>query len=461
MADQVSRRDFFNQLGVVVGAATLGATGYVAAPHPAQAAEPPKGKIPDKPLKFGHMTFFSGPAAVLGEPSYKGHILAAEEINAEGGFLGKRKIETITADEAAGTDANVKELRRMKLSAGIDFFTGIISGGNTPALGPIVEELGVPTIFTDGCVDVLFEKIVPKPKYILARISNLQSADGVTCAVAAAQAWPEVRRIAHLHPDYAYGRHAFDHFNVALGKLLPNIQVVSEGWPKLGDREFTAHITKIIAAKPDLLVSGLWGGDYVTFYKQALRFGLFDKMKFASTIAFGVAPHALGKDHPEGIVAGVHANYHFTYPSGNAWPLNKQFVEGFYKRWKEYPNYQAEGAYTALYLLKAAVQKANTLTGGWPDIEAIISSLEGLVMAAPAGYVFVRPDNHQVYKDAVTGFSKNLPEYPFPVWDPGRVITIPIRRITAPPGWPNPGQGHTDPTATYNWIKETWPKLSA
>jgi branched-chain amino acid transport system substrate-binding protein len=87
------------------------------------------------------MTFFTGPAAVLGEPSYKGHILAAEEINAQGGFLGKRKIETITADEAAGTDANVKELRRMKLSANIDFFTGIISSGNTPALGPVAEEL--------------------------------------------------------------------------------------------------------------------------------------------------------------------------------------------------------------------------------------------------------------------------------------------------------------------------------
>jgi branched-chain amino acid transport system substrate-binding protein len=59
-------------------------------------------------------------------------MLAAEEINAEGGLLGKRKIETITADEAAGTDANVKELRRMKLSEGIDLFTGVISSGPRP-----------------------------------------------------------------------------------------------------------------------------------------------------------------------------------------------------------------------------------------------------------------------------------------------------------------------------------------
>src|SRR5213593_2136117 len=92
---------------------------------------------------------------------------------------------------------------------------------------------------------------------------------------------------------------------------------LSEAWPKLGTTDFTAHITKTISAKPDLLVASVWGGDYVAFYKQALQYGLFDKMKFASTIAFGIAPHAIGKDHPEGVIAGVHSNYHFTYPSGD------------------------------------------------------------------------------------------------------------------------------------------------
>ena len=116
MMSQVSRRDFLNTLGVTMGAAALSAAGPAAGPTQAEAAEAPKGRIPDKPLKFGHMTFLSGPGAVLGAASLKGHTLAAEEINAAGGFLGKRKIETIVADEAAGTDACVKELRRMKAS---------------------------------------------------------------------------------------------------------------------------------------------------------------------------------------------------------------------------------------------------------------------------------------------------------------------------------------------------------
>jgi branched-chain amino acid transport system substrate-binding protein len=269
MAKEVSRREFFSQLGATVGGAALAASGAsLLSPEEARAQQQPKGNIPDKPYKVGHMTFFTGPAAVLGEPMYKGHILAAEEINAQGGLLGKRKIETLKADEAAGTDANVKEMRRLKLSENVDLFTGITSSGNTPALGPVAEELKLLTVFVDGCTDFLFDKAVPNPHYIF-RITNIQSADGTTAAIATAMTWPKVRTIAHINPDYAYGRNAFDHFSVSIKKLIPGTKVVYEGWPKLGTTDFTSHITNTIAKKPDLLFSSVWGGDYVAL-QQAL-----------------------------------------------------------------------------------------------------------------------------------------------------------------------------------------------
>src|SRR5262249_11909202 len=208
----------------------------------------------------------------------------------------------------------------------IDFFCGITSSGNTPALGPVAEELKVLTIFVDGCTDFLFDKAVPNPHYIF-RITNIQSADGATAAIAAAKTWPEVKRIAHIHPDYSYGRNAYDHYSIVTKKLLPKAENVSEAWPKLGTTDFSSHITKTIAAKPDLLFSSVWGGDYVAMYKQALQYDMYKKMKVATTLAFGVAPHALGTDHPEGIVAGVHSNYHFLYPPGNRSPLDTQFAQ--------------------------------------------------------------------------------------------------------------------------------------
>ena len=264
------------------------------------------------------------------------------------------------------------------------------------------------------------------------------------CSAVAVANTEEVRKVGDIHPDYAFGRWFIAHFNVALEKLLPGVQVVAEGWPKLGERDFSTHITKVMGAKPDLLVTALWGADYVSFYKQALRFGLFDRMKVCGSIAFGCVPHALGKDHPEGILAGAHSNYHFTHPIGNRWPLNKQFVERYYKRWKEYPNLEAEAAYTGMYFLKTAIERANKLVGGWPDTDAIIGQLEGLSIAAPSGYVSIRREDHRAFKDVVVGFSKNLPDYPFPVWDPNRVMTMAVRNMTAPPNWPKPGQGHND-----------------
>ena len=90
-------------------------------------------------------------------------------------------------------------------------------------------------------------------------------------------------------------------------------------------------------------------------------------------------------------------------------------MQKYFKRWNEYPNFQSEGAYVTLYMLKQAIEKANKLVGGWPEDEAIIGQLEGMGIDAPSGYLYIRPDNHQGYKDAVTGFSKNNPGYPFPI----------------------------------------------
>jgi branched-chain amino acid transport system substrate-binding protein len=311
MTSQVDRREFLRSLGVGAGAALGAAASSVPLIGMAQAQAPaPKGNIPSTPYKIGHMTFFTGPAALLGEPMYKGQMLAAEEINAQGGLLGKRKIEVLKADEAAGVDGNVKELRRLKLQEKIDFFCGITSSGNTPALGPVAEELKVLTMFIDGCTDFLFDKAVPNPHYIF-RVTNIQSADGATSALAVAQTWPDIKRVAHIHPDYSYGRNAFDHFGIIMKKLLPKVETVSEGWPKLGTTDFSSHITKAISSKPDLLFTSVWGGDYVAMYKQALQYGLFDKMKVGTTLALGTVPHALGKDHPEGVIGGCHANYFF------------------------------------------------------------------------------------------------------------------------------------------------------
>src|SRR3989449_11540625 len=79
MANDLDRRDSLPGLGVALGGAALGDLAVVG---DAAAQDTPKGRIPETPVKFGHITIQSGPGAILGLPSLKGHTLAAEEINA-------------------------------------------------------------------------------------------------------------------------------------------------------------------------------------------------------------------------------------------------------------------------------------------------------------------------------------------------------------------------------------------
>ena len=209
------------------------------------------------------------------------------------------------------------------------------------------------------------------------------------------------------------------------------------GWPKLGTTDFTAAYHQADFDKPDLLFAAVWGGDYVAFYKQALRYGLFDKMKVATTLAFGGQPHAIGKDHPEGVLAGCHANYLLHFPGQGRWPINDSFVERYFKRWNEYPSFEADGAYTSLYLLKAAIEKANLLAGGGRRTTPSSPCSKAWVSMRRRATPISGPTTP--YKDTVIGMTKNDPKYAFPVWDPKSIITIPIRNITAPPNWPKPG----------------------
>jgi branched-chain amino acid transport system substrate-binding protein len=61
----------------------------------------------------------------------------------------------------------------------------------------------------------------------------------------------------------------------------------------------------------------------------------------------------------------------------------------------------------------------------------------------------------------VIGFSKIVPQYPFPILDPARIITIPVRNVSAPAQWAKPGTTHRESTAAADWIKKTWPSAKA
>ena len=68
-------------------------------------------------------------------------------------------------------------------------------------------------------------------------------------------------------------------FMLYLKHFEPDVEVVSEAWPKLFQPDYTEVVTKILQAKPQALYSCLWGGDLTSFIDQGNIYALFAQME--------------------------------------------------------------------------------------------------------------------------------------------------------------------------------------
>ena len=100
-----------------------------------------------KPIKIGLLYSLSGLAAVYTKGTVIGHQIAAEEINANGGLLGGRKIEYVIRDDKLKPGNAVEEFRRMVTRDKVDFVMGVISSGVALAVSEVAKEMKV--LFVD------------------------------------------------------------------------------------------------------------------------------------------------------------------------------------------------------------------------------------------------------------------------------------------------------------------------
>jgi branched-chain amino acid transport system substrate-binding protein len=432
---KMGRREFIKTVGAA--GATLGAVGLAGGSFQVRKATAAQTRsIPKGPLKVAVVTFLTGAAAApFGIPGDNAYKLCVDEINSKGGIL-DRKIEMNSYDEAGGADAQVKLARKFILEDKVDVILGYISSGNCLAVLPLSDELGGLIIAYDCGTHELMEgnkspyKI---PKYGLGfRSSAHLGIDNIGLALMIKKYFSGVKKVAAINPDYAWGRDSWLIFEVAIKKLIPGVQVVGTYWPKLGATDYTAHISGLIASGAEIIHSSLWGGDAVTYSKQAIGMGLFGKARMAYSRGEPY-PQEVGMDFPEEQIICCAGTHYFLYPPKDHWPLNKQFVEEYYKRYKKYPTYPCYHAWQAVYTYKAAVEKAASLTGGWPSQEEIARAASGLSLETPSGILTIGED-HNGREDVLVGFSKKIKGFPFPILDPDRMEIFPSHMVNAPDG---------------------------
>jgi len=391
----------------------------------------PTGAIPSGPIKLGVITIFTGPGAMLFDPGFKALEIEVEKINAQGGILG-RKIELVVKDSGGKPDVCVDHFKRLVTEEKVDYITVGATSAEACAIAPVVEESNVLTIIQEGTATKLFEEVDTSPKYVF-RIANYDALDAISHAIAIHQAWPDAKKFAVIGADYVWGHDEWNIITTVLKKLVPDMEIVAEAWPPLFSTDYSAHISKVLAAKPDVVELCLWGGDLVTCIKQGTGYGLFKQCR-VSSVTGGEYVWGVGMECPDGILCST--RYYFLYPPWDRWHINKEFNEEFHRRYPDvhggYPGFNCNSAYTVIHALKLAIEKAYTMTGRWPETEEIIATMENLMIPTPGGYRYFRKEDHQMLGYAISGFTKVSAEYGFAILDP--VWAVPPEEMAPPPG---------------------------
>ena len=383
-------------------------------------------------LKLGFVDFLSGPAVLFGASGKNTAEWLVDEWNKKGGIRGV-KVKLTIVDEAGGPDKQVTEFRRLALDEKVDAVVGITSSATCLAVAPVAEELKVLTVVHICGTRRLNEE--RQLKYVF-RTSNHQAADSVALARYVLSVKPDVKTIAGANEDYAWGRDSWDDFKSAMLRFKPDVKVVAELWTKIQAGEYSAEISKLLVAKPDVVHSTFWAAGLITFVKQAGPRGLFKD----SLVVLSVAEQSLQdlkKEMPDGVVVAPRATPgYFLHPDPDKNPLQKEFVEGIKARYGRYPEYAYHRTYQAMAGLKAAYEKAIDQGGGkWPNTEAVIKAFEGLTWQTPYGPIAMRAD-HQAVHGGIVGLTKFNPKYGFPTID--RLMTFKAEEIMPPVGVKSP-----------------------
>jgi branched-chain amino acid transport system substrate-binding protein len=349
-------------------------------------------------IKIGAQGVSSGSHADYGRQIQMGARFAAEVINAKGGIMG-RTVEILYRDDELNNDVALKNARYFK-GQGVNFMVGTDSSGVCLALGPVLAELDLIQIFTHAATEKLTEDLVFKKgiKHIF-RGSVPVYQDAILPALVFKDN-KDIKRIANLGADYEYGRTSWAMFHTTLKKFRPDIEIVGEAWAPFFTADFTPHLSALAAKKPDLIFATPWAGEAVLMLRQATTLGIFNDIQVWWQAMGGSADvmEGIARDVAQGKFKDklwATARYVWNWPDT---PENKAFVESFTERWGRLPNYSAECTYSAIFALKAAVEKARSVNTG-----DVIKALEGLELSTPAGKRVYRPEDHQAVYNVPAG----------------------------------------------------------
>ena len=324
-------------------------------------------------IKIGIPVGLSGANSVVAPSVVQSAELAAEEINAKGGIMGK-KVALEVADDGSGAagaqkafdslifQKKVNVLISMETSAARNAGLPIVTRGKTPFIS---------TSFYEG-------RSCNRYLYVNAWVPDQQVAPIVDYFAKNNKA----KTFFLIGSDYAFGRGMLQFTRGYIQKK--GGKVLGEEYLPMDGSDWTAIIGKLKAAKPDALITSTAGGaPNVTLTKQLRAAGI--TIPYGNLAVDEGTAKSMGPD-AEGIF--ISGSY-FTNIDN---PKNKEFLAAMQKKFGadlKTPNDLSVPQYEGVYLYKAAVEKA-----GSTDADKVIAALSTVSFEGPRGTIQMNKQRH-------------------------------------------------------------------
>ena len=400
MADQTS--------GHLTRRTALGALGVGALALSGRSVQAQAGKPAE--LKVGIATYLSGPASVFGVPGRQAAEMLIDELNAAGG-IGGVKLRPIFVDEGPGVDHFVGEYRRLVQSENVNVLLAAISSADCLACAPLADELKRPTILWDCGTQRVFEDA--RYQYAVRTQANA-TPEVLAPLLYLLRQKPDFKTVAVVNQDYAWGRDSWAIWKTAMDQLKPGIRVAAELFPRFGATDFSTEVTRLLALRPDVILSTSWGGDLDAFIRQSAERKLFERSTFVLPLAES-SLERVGKALPAGVIVGARGDHWFGHPNPKDPALLARFTENYRKRFNAWPIYPTHHMAQAIFGMKAAYEKAVAAKGGgWPTDAELAAAFRGLQFPSLTGTITVREDG-QGLEDQLIGTTVHTDKHPFAV----------------------------------------------
>ena len=200
-----------------------------------------------EPIKIGVVTPLSGTYAGIGQQVKWGLDLAAKEINACGGMLG-RKVELLYEDEEANPLVATQKAEKLFQVSKVDFLTGTVNSASTLAVGQLAERnnrlIATTVSFSDA---ITGEKCSPNVFRVNAK-AGMQSAALAEWLVKEKPG----AQVFYLGPDYEMGRSTVAAFKSAAERK--GAKSSGEVFAPLGNKDYSPFFGQIRAAHASVTV---------------------------------------------------------------------------------------------------------------------------------------------------------------------------------------------------------------